>query len=86
MKVVSEQELKAVQDMRNSLVEIITKIGELHLGKFLLENEIKQIEKSTTDEENKFVQIQEQERVLYESLQQKYGTGNINFDTGEIQE
>lgn len=84
MKKVTDQELKELQDLQGSLLTIISKVGELTLSKSLLLKEIKNIEANLETEQDKFVEFQKKERVIFETMQQKYGTGNIDVTTGEI--
>lgn len=84
MKQVTPEELKEMQTLRDSLLEIISTAGELTLTKSLLEKEIATVVNNIKTEEEKFAQYQEKERVTFEKLQQKYGTGNIDLTTGEI--
>jgi oligoribonuclease (3'-5' exoribonuclease) len=84
MKQVTDEELQQIQSMREQLVEIVTLVGEQHLNKVVVEGQLQSIEQQLTTLEQRFAQFQEQERVLFEQLQQKYGTGNINIETGEI--
>lgn len=86
MKKVTDEELKQIQNLRETLLEIITVSGELSLTKFITEKQLNEINTSIKQQQEKFVDFQEKERVLFEQLQQKYGTGNINFETGEIVE
>jgi hypothetical protein len=84
MKQVTETELKQLQDMSTTLNEIIFKLGELHLTKKTLVEDMQQIDNLVSDEEKKFSEFREKERVLFEQFTQKYGTSNINVVTGEI--
>ena len=84
MQKVIEEELKEIQELCESLLVIVSTVGELYLAKTLLEKEIAQVETNIKNEEQKFTEFQQKERVIYDKLQQKYGTGNINLDTGEI--
>jgi DNA-binding protein H-NS len=86
MKKVTDVELKQIQDLRESLLVILSTVGELHLTKTVLEKEIQQITERLRGEEQNFADFQDRERVIYATLQEKYGTGNINVDTGEITE
>jgi len=86
MKKVTEEELQQIQQLREALVEIVTQIGELHLSEFMAKRQLDQVQQNVKVHEQKFVEFQEKERVLFEQLQQKYGDGNINMDTGEITE
>lgn len=86
MKKITEDQLKEIQNLRESLLEIISNIGEMHLNKLVISKQISEILASIEQQETKFAEFQEKERVLYETLQQQYGTGNINLQTGEIVE
>ena len=84
MKKVTDEELQDIKRLRESLVEIVTVIGELHLNELLARNQLNEIKTQVEQQEEKFLQFQQEERVLFDTLQQKYGTGNINLETGEI--
>lgn len=86
MKKVTDNELMDIKKLRETLFEIVSSIGELSLNKFLLEKQFTEIEQSIKEQQNKFVEFQEKERVLFEQLQTKYGTGNIDIETGEVTE
>ncbi len=86
MKKVTTEELQQIQNLRETLLEIITITGELNLTKFMTETQLNELTASIQKQQERFVDFQEKERVLFEQLQQKYGTGNINFETGEIVE
>jgi hypothetical protein len=68
------------------LSEIVNAIGELHLNKLIINAQLKQLDAEISQQESKFEEFQNNERVLYETLQQKYGIGTINLETGEITE
>lgn len=86
MKQVTTEELQQIQNLRETLLEIITVTGELTLTKFVAEQQLNELNVNIKTQQERFVDFQEKERVLFEKLQQKYGTGNINFETGEIVE
>lgn len=86
MKKLTTEELTQIQELRNSLFAIISSLGELHLNKLILQNQINDVTEEIKRQEQKFTEFQQSEKVIYEQLQQKYGTGNINIDTGEITE
>jgi hypothetical protein len=86
MKKVTEEQLKQIQTLRERLVEIVTTIGELHLTRYMTERQLHTIDDDIKLQQNKFAEFQNEERVLFETLQQQYGTGNIDFETGEIVE
>ena len=86
MKKVTDAELLEIQKLREMLLEVITTIGELTLNKFMLENQLATVSSDIKVQQDKFIEFQTKERVLFEKLQQTYGTGNINMETGEVSE
>ncbi len=86
MKKVTEMELEEIRKLKTSLMELITNVGELSLNEFMLDSQLISLRKEIETQREKFKEFQQKERVLFEELQKKYGTGNIDTDTGEITE
>ena len=86
MKKVTDAELAKIQKMRELLLEIVVSIGELTLNKFLLQTQLDSISADINTQQSAFLDFKEKERVLFEKLQQTYGTGNIDMETGEVSE
>jgi hypothetical protein len=86
MKKISDDDLSQIQSLREMLFEITTSLGELHLNKKILQNQILSVEKTMAEYEEKFSTFQDKERVLYDMFQTKYGTSEIDLETGEIVE
>jgi hypothetical protein len=86
MKKVTDAELSEIQKMRESLLEIVVSIGELTLNKFLLQTQLESISTEINAQQSAFMDFKEKERVLFEKLQQTYGTGDIDMETGEVSE
>lgn len=86
MTKVTDEELKEIHELRDSLAEIVTMLGEQHLNKFIAASQLQIIEETIKQQEKRFVEFQNTERVLFEKLQQKYGAGDINMETGEVTE
>ena len=84
MKKVTEVELTEIKALGQNLMEIITTIGELHLNQLLVKSQLEDVTAEITQQEKRFIEFRNNERVLFEKLQEKYGTSNINVDTGEI--
>ena len=86
MAKVTEEEFTEIQELRESLFGILMSIGEIHLNKKLLQSQLNDTQKQLDEQENKFEEFREKERVLFERLQEKYGAGDIDIETGEITE
>jgi uncharacterized protein involved in exopolysaccharide biosynthesis len=86
MKKVTDAELTEIEALGQKLLEIITTIGELHLNQLLIKSQLEEITAEITQQEQRFAEFRNNERVLFEKLREKYGTSNINVETGEILE
>jgi uncharacterized protein involved in exopolysaccharide biosynthesis len=84
MRKVTEEELTEIEALGQKLLEIITTIGELHLNQLLIKSQLEEVTAEITQQEKRFAEFRNNERVLFEKLQEKYGTSNINIETGEI--
>ena len=84
MKVVTEEEQKQLLSLRESILSVVTSLGEIHLNKLLLKEELDKLEAQEKIQENNYREFQKNERVLFEQFEAKYGTSNIDLVTGEI--
>lgn len=73
----SPEELKQFQDLRNSIYETISILGDLNYRKTLIDFEIDKLKEAIK-------QNSEKERELLKGFGQRYGDGSINAETGEI--
>jgi len=70
-KKLTTEELKSIKDIKQDYANLALAVGELELQKFnLLENYQKE--------------IAEREKQLATQLQEKYGEGTIDLETGEV--
>jgi len=72
--------VKELQDLKNIQAEnnqIITSLGQVEVQKAILEDQKK-------EHLNQFAELQEKQSKLANELQEKYGVGNINIETGEF--
>ena len=74
----SVEELEVIKDLRTRFSEIITRRGEIHFELRLLNKELDIID-------GQFDQLKESETQLMQSLQEKYGQGYIDLDSGAFQ-
>jgi hypothetical protein len=76
-KKLTEEELQQVKEIKQQYTNLALSLGELELQKINLERDKEQL-----------LEIQEQlsmkEMSLVKTLNEKYGNGSINIETGEI--
>ena len=63
MKQNTQEDLSAVRVLRTTLSEIVNAIGELHLNKLILNAQLKQLDVEISQQEYKFEEFQNNERV-----------------------
>jgi hypothetical protein len=71
------EELQKFQDIRKSIFETISILGDLNYRKTLIDFELESLNEAIK-------QNATQERALLKEFGQKYGDGSINIETGEI--
>lgn len=71
------EELKEFQELRNTVYETMSLLGDLTYRKILLDFDLENINKQIKENSIK-------EKEFMNKLGQKYGNGSINVETGEI--
>ena len=74
----SEDELKSLQDLQSSYLQF----GQLRVQRLLLQQQIDGLDNAETQLEAEYGEIQQTERNLVKSLNEKYGPGNLDPATG----
>jgi chromosome segregation ATPase len=84
VKKLTTEELDQIKDLQQQYNKFVFELGsiEAQLQGLLANKEMVETEKSNVLEDIK--KLGERERELISTLQVKYGTGNINPETGEI--
>ena len=78
----SEEELKSLQDLQNSYQQKQLQFGQLRVQRLLLQQQIDGLDNAETQLEAEYGEIQQTERNLVKSLNEKYGPGNLDPATG----
>ena len=71
----TQEELKNVQDIQKSYLNVQNQFGQLKLAQIRLDNQ-------EIDLENSLKQIQEEEQKFLDGITKKYGQGSLNPETG----
>ena len=78
----SEEELKSLQDLQNSYQQKQLQFGQLEVQRLLVSQQLEQLDNAKTKLEVEYGEVQETERKLVQSLNEKYGPGNLDPATG----
>lgn len=73
----TDQELQEVQDIRKSIAEIASVLGDLNYQKISLEIMIE-------EQKLKVLEVKKREMEFFQKVRTSYGNVSINIDTGEI--
>lgn len=84
MSKISEEELLEINDLRMKINRSIGESGQAILQVKMLQDDIKILENKINEESVQFQKLIQDEQVLVKRLSDKYGTGSIDFETGEF--
>ena len=76
-KLLSQDELNEIVQLRNEFANIFATIGSI-------QSRIKELEEENESNYITLKEIQKKEEVLFEKLKNNYGEGNIDLITGEF--
>ena len=78
----SEEELKSLQDLQNSYQQKQLQFGQLEVQRLLVTQQLDSLDSAKAKLEVEYGEVQETERNLVKSLNEKYGPGNLDPATG----
>ena len=78
----TDEEIKSLQDLQTSYSNVRSAFGDLEIQRMQTEQRLEQIEDERLRLETQYNQIQVQENELVNELNEKYGAGNLNPETG----
>ena len=78
----SKEELKSLQDLQNSYQQKQLQFGQLEVQRLLVTQQLDSLDSAKAQLEVEYGEVQETERKLVQSLNEKYGPGNLDPATG----
>ena len=78
----SEEELKSLQDLQTSYQQKQLQFGQLEVQRLLVTQQLDSLDSAKAKLEVEYGEVQETERKLVQSLNEKYGPGNLDPATG----
>ena len=78
----SEDELQSLQGLQTSYQEKQAMLGQLAVQRILMNQQIETLEIRTTEVEQEYQTVQQEERDLVAKLNEKYGPGQLDPATG----
>jgi TolA-binding protein len=84
MSEITKEDLEEISILRNKLATVVSDSGQLSLQIQLLQSDIVELNEKLSEQTKVFKGLLEEEQVLLKRLSEKYGAGQINFETGEF--
>ena len=78
----TEEELQSLQNLQNGYQEKQVMLGQLAVQRILLNQQSDALEIRAAEVEEEYEGVQQQERDLVAQLNEKYGPGSLNPETG----
>jgi flagellar biosynthesis chaperone FliJ len=84
MAQLTTEELQSIKNLQSKYNQTIFEIGVAEAQRIALQEQVDKLEENKKQLVNDLATIEQKESELTKSLQEKYGTGSINPETGEI--
>ena len=83
-KKVTDEELQSIKDLGTKYNTISSAFGQLRVQRLILEQQLEQVDKAEKNLEEDYISTQGKEQALVQGLNENYGTGTLNPQTGEF--
>ena len=80
----TQEELKQIEDLQTQNDRIIFELGQVEMQLFLINKELKKLQETKSTLQISFQNFQAEEKDLVVKLNEKYGTGTVDINTGEF--
>ena len=78
----SEEELKELGDLQQSYQDRQAQLGQIAVQKIILNQQIEAIDNRQAELEGEYEEVQQKEREIVEKLNEKYGPGQLDPQSG----
>ena len=78
----SDEELQSLRDLQDGYNEKQAQFGQLKVQKILLQQQVDSLEEPESKFEEEYTQLQQKEQDLVRTLNEKYGPGNLDPQSG----
>ena len=78
----TQEELDSLSNLKNAYAQLELSLGKVEMARIQIDQRAEQIEGEKLSLETQINELQKQERVLVASLNEKYGAGNLDPNTG----
>ena len=78
----TEEEMKQLNELQQTYTAVQNTLGQLSVSKIRLSQELSGLDEAENKLRNDFVETQQKERDFVQSINKKYGDGNLDLATG----
>ena len=78
----TEEEMKSLSDLQDSYTKKQAELGQVSVQRILLNQQLDNLDQRQSHLEKEYVQVQQQEQDLVKELNEKYGAGQLDPESG----
>tara|TARA_Y100001963_G_C6592884_1_gene358788 strand:+ start:301 stop:606 length:306 start_codon:yes stop_codon:yes gene_type:complete len=78
----TEDEMKQITELQGTYVNLQNALGQLNINRIRLEQQLEELDSGEDNIRTKFVETQTKEREFVQSINKKYGDGNLDLNSG----
>ena len=78
----TEEEMKSLRDLQDSYTQKQAELGQVSVQRILLNQQLENLDQRQSQLETEYVQIQQTEQDLVKTLNEKYGPGQLDPESG----
>ncbi len=78
----TEEEMKQINDLQQSYVGLQNTLGQMSVNRIRMEQQLDNLTQAETNVKNEFISTQKKERDFVETINKKYGDGNLDLSNG----
>ena len=78
----TEEELRNIKTIQDDGYTLVSEFGQLEIERFVINRKLQELDEMREKLETQFFSVQERERVLVQSLNEKYGSGTVDIESG----
>ena len=78
----TEEEMKEINTLQQSYINIQNNLGQLSLNRIRLEQQFDNMDETEENIGNQFVEVQKKEKAFVDTINKKYGDGNLDLTSG----
>jgi septal ring factor EnvC (AmiA/AmiB activator) len=78
----TEEEMKSIDNLQKSYKNLQDALGQTSVARIRLEQQLNELDKTEDNIKDQYAEIQSTERNFVDSINKKYGDGNLDLNSG----